>query len=77
MSLRFLRDTIKMLEKFLRRDAVEALTGLSRAAIYAGMKAGTFPTTIRIGKSAVAWRESDLEAWQLARIASTRSGKAA
>lgn len=64
-----------MLEKFLRRDAVEALTGLSRAAIYAGMKAGTFPMTIRIGKAAVAWRESDIEAWQLARIASAQSSK--
>ena len=58
-----------MLEQFLRREKVEELTGLSRSAIYAGMQSGRFPKTIRIGKAAVAWRASDIAAWQTARIA--------
>ena len=66
-----------MLEQFLRRDEVQKLTGLSRSAIYAGMRAGTFPSIIRIGKCAVAWRASDIEAWQAARIAGTRAEAAA
>ncbi|MBX9605273.1 MAG: AlpA family phage regulatory protein [Gammaproteobacteria bacterium] len=61
-----------MLDRFLRRDAVESLTGLSRSAIYAAMRAGTFPSPVRIGKSAVAWRACEIEDWQAARIAATR-----
>lgn len=60
-----------MLDRFLRRDAVETLTGLSRSAIYAAMRAGTFPEPVRIGKSAVAWRACEIEEWQSARIAAT------
>lgn len=58
-----------MLERFFRRLAVQELTGLSRSAIYAAMRAGTFPEPVRIGKSAVAWRSSDIEAWQASRLA--------
>ena len=66
-----------MLEQFLRRDEVEKATGLSRSAIYAAMRAGTFPQAVRIGKTAVAWRANEIEAWQTARIAESREGKAA
>jgi prophage regulatory protein len=57
---------------FLRRRTVEAKTGLSRSTIYARMKDGTFPAPIRIGPRAVAWIESDIEAWQAARVSATR-----
>jgi prophage regulatory protein len=50
-----------------RRRQVEQLVQLSRSSIYAGVKAGTFPTPVRIGTRAVAWRISDLEAWLAAR----------
>lgn len=53
-----------MADKLLRRPEVEAETGLSRSSIYAGMQAGTFPTPVRIGVRAVAWRESDIAAWK-------------
>ena len=49
--------------QLLRRGAVEKLTGLSRATIYVRMAEGEFPRPIRIGAQAVAWKESDIEAW--------------
>ena len=52
-----------MPEHHLRRPAVEAATGLSRSTIYALMDAGDFPRPIRIGKRAVAWPQSAIEAW--------------
>jgi len=53
-----------MPEKYFRRPEVEALTGLSRSSIYEQMSLKQFPRPIRIGKRAVAWRESDLAQWQ-------------
>lgn len=55
------------MEKFLRRPEVESITGLSRSAIYACMERGEFPRPRRIGRHAVAWRESDIEAWVMSR----------
>ena len=47
----------------LRRPDVEAITHLSRAAIYTKMKKGAFPLPVRLGPNSVAWRASDIEAW--------------
>lgn len=47
----------------IRRKQVEQLTCRSRAAIYAGMKAGTFPPSVKIGIRAVAWRVEDVMRW--------------
>ncbi|MFT5870835.1 MAG: prophage regulatory protein [Paracoccaceae bacterium] len=52
-----------MAEHHLRRPAVEAATGLSRSSLYAMIDAGEFPRPIRIGKRAVAWPQSAVEAW--------------
>ena len=52
-----------MAEKLLRRPEVEAITGLSRAGIYAKMAKGDFPRPMRLGPRAVAWRESDVQEW--------------
>tara|TARA_R100000935_G_C2802270_1_gene151045 strand:+ start:664 stop:855 length:192 start_codon:yes stop_codon:yes gene_type:complete len=52
-----------MFERLMRRNEVEATTALSRAAIYAKMADGSFPKPVRIGKRAVAWRQSDIAAW--------------
>ena len=60
-----------MPEHHLRRPAVEAATGLSRSTIYALMDAGDFPRPIRIGKRAVAWPQSAIEAWLAQRPTST------
>ncbi len=49
--------------RMLRRDAVEAATGLSRSSIYRLMRAGQFPEPVKVGLRAVRWRESDLATW--------------
>lgn len=53
-----------MLEVYHRRNTVEKITGLSRSLIYEMINRGEFPRPIRIGKRAVAWRESDIAEWQ-------------
>ncbi len=55
------------MDKLLRRPDVEMRTGLSRSSIYAHMQRGQFPRPRRIGRQAVAWRESDIQAWILSR----------
>ena len=52
-----------MAEQHLRRPAVEAATGLSRSTLYSMMDTGDFPRPIRVGKRAVAWKQSAVEAW--------------
>ena len=52
-----------MTEKLLRMPSVQQLYPMSRAHIYAEQKAGRFPKGIRIGKRAVAWKESDIQAF--------------
>ncbi len=52
-----------MSNRLLRFPAVSERVGLRRSAIYLGIKAGTFPAPVSIGKRAVAWRESDIQAW--------------
>jgi prophage regulatory protein len=54
---------LQMPDKLLRLPAVMDRVALRRTAIYAGIKAGTFPAPVAIGKRAVAWRESDIQAW--------------
>ncbi len=56
-------------EKLYRLNEVEPLTGLKKSSIYAGMKADppTFPRCVRLSARAVAWKESDIAAWQAQR----------
>ncbi|MGF6932962.1 prophage regulatory protein [Paraburkholderia sp. UCT70] len=56
-------------ERLVRLPEVMARTGLVRAAIYVRMNEGTFPLSLKIGKSSVAWRESEIDAWIVATIA--------
>jgi prophage regulatory protein len=46
-----------------RLPDVCALTGLRKSSIYAMMRTGEFPSPVHIGRRAVAWRQSDLDAW--------------
>lgn len=59
-------------ESLLRLPAVEARTGLKRSAIYAGMKAGTFPQCLKLGPRAAAWSSSSIDAWIAERIATAQ-----
>jgi prophage regulatory protein len=55
-------------ERLLRLPDVEARCGLRKSAIYAGMKAGTFPACIKLGPRAAAWPLSAIESWIADRI---------
>jgi len=56
-------------DRFLRRDQVQDLTGLSTSTLYEQMQRGDFPRPIRITPKRVAWLESDVTEWQEAKIA--------
>jgi prophage regulatory protein len=51
--------------RILHLREVQRLNSLSRASIYRGIAAGTFPKPIRLtpGGHRVGWREADVEAW--------------
>jgi prophage regulatory protein len=59
-------------DRLLNKWAVEQQTSLDITTIYRKMKAGTFPQPVRIGKRRVAWRESDIAAWQAGLDVGTR-----
>ena len=59
-------------ETLLRLPDVEARTGLRKSAIYQGMKAGTFPTCLKLGTRASAWPSSSIDAWIAERIATAQ-----
>lgn len=54
----------KMMSKILLRlPKVMEKTGLKRATIYLHIKQKTFSKQFKIGQRAVAWLESDIDAW--------------
>ena len=50
-------------ERLIPRGEVESRTGLSRSTIYRLMRAGQFPTPIRVGPRAVRWKLSEVNAY--------------
>lgn len=61
------QDVLVRLEKHYRLGEVEELCGIRKSTIYSLMKAGDFPSPVKLSLRCVAWRESDLLAWQAAR----------
>ena len=61
----------------LRRNQVEARTGLARSTIYDRIKAGDFPTPISLGPQSVGWIESEINGWIAERVQQSRVGKVA
>jgi prophage regulatory protein len=59
-------------EQLLRLPEVCAQVGLKKSAIYAGVKAKTFPAPIVLGARAVAWSSSSIQAWIADRIKQSR-----
>lgn len=49
--------------RLIRREEVLFLCGISRSAMYEQISHGQFPTPVRVGARAVAWRLSDVLAW--------------
>ena len=60
-----------MCDKLLRRREVEGITSMSRSSIYRLMQSGEFPRPVRVGPSAVRWRERDITAWVESRPVAT------
>lgn len=58
--------------RFIKRQAVETITGLSCTEIYRRIAAGTFPKQVTIGPKCVVWIESEIMSWCDARIAESR-----
>ncbi|MCR9088668.1 MAG: AlpA family phage regulatory protein [Rhodobacteraceae bacterium] len=62
-----------MTETILRRPKVKGRTGLSDTLLYDKLNPkspyhdSTFPKPVRLGKRAVGWRESEINAWIEAR----------
>ena len=67
-----------MLQKILRRPAVEEATGHKRSQIYALIAEGKFPKPVPLGSGrSVGWLETEIVEWQKARIAERDANKAA
>lgn len=52
-----------MADRFIRIHELQNLTGKSRSSIWRDERAGLFPRRKKIGKSSVAWLESEIRAW--------------
>jgi len=59
-----------------RLQQVMAITGLSRASIYARMQKGTFPSSIKLSEKSVGWRSDDIESW-IESLAYSKAGEEA
>lgn len=60
------------IRRFIKRQAVEEITGLSCSEIYRRIAAGTFPAQVTLGPKSVVWIEAEVSAWCDARIAECR-----
>lgn len=69
-------STTQPIRRFIKRQAVEEITGLSCSEIYRRIAAGTFPAQVTLGPKSVVWIEAEITAWCDARIAASR-GEAA
>ena len=65
------------MDKLYKIAEVRRMVRKSTTRIYVDMEAGRFPRPVRIGARAVAWRESDLEAWMAERVAERDAVEAA
>ena len=60
--------------RFIRLPQVKDRTGLSRSSIYAMIALGQFPPAVHLGARAVAWVESEVDAWMSGRLIASREG---
>jgi predicted DNA-binding transcriptional regulator AlpA len=59
--------------RLLSREEVEARTSLSKTTIWRRVRAGEFPSPVRLGPSRIAWVEASISEWIATRVA-TRGG---
>ena len=60
-----------MQDRLLRRREVERITSMSRSSIYRLMRSGSFLLPLRVGDTAVRWKESDIADWIKTRLVAT------
>ncbi|MNF50627.1 helix-turn-helix transcriptional regulator [Pseudomonas sp. BF-B-30] len=65
-------NTTPPVRRFIKRQEVESISGLSCTEIYRRIAAGTFPKQITLGPKCVVWIESEVLAWVNERIAESR-----
>lgn len=58
--------------RFIKRQEVEAITGISCTEIYRRIAIDSFPKQVTLGPKCVVWVESEVLAWCEARIAESR-----
>ena len=62
-----------MPERLLRLPEVMRRVGYSRPSIYRKMNSAEFPSAVNLGGRAVAWLESEIEAWIEGRVETRRA----
>ena len=60
------------MQTILRLPAVRARVSMSRSTIYERVREGTFPPPVNLGKRAVGWLASEVDAWLAAQIERSR-----
>ncbi|WP_205300021.1 AlpA family transcriptional regulator [Pantoea sp. Tr-811] len=58
--------------RFIKRQDVESITGLSCTEIYRRIAAGAFPKQVTLGPKCVVWIEAEIYAWCDEQIAASR-----
>jgi prophage regulatory protein len=66
-----------MADILIRSREVQARTGLPKSSLHNKVKAGAFPAPVKLGPRAVAWRESDVDAWIESRLPGEVGGQEA
>lgn len=59
--------------RFIKRQEVEGITGLSCTEIYRRIASGSFPKQIVLGPKCVVWDSVSVYAWMNERIAESRA----
>lgn len=54
--------------RFIKLKEVMNCTGLGRSTIYKYIEKGEFPKSISLGERAVAWLESEVHDWMMAKL---------
>lgn len=65
-------NTTTPTRRFIKRQEVESITGLSCTEIYRRVAADNFPKQVTLGPKCVVWIEAEVLAWCDARIAESR-----
>jgi prophage regulatory protein len=64
-----------MKKSILRLPAIKERSGLSRSSIYQLIKAGQFPAPVALGKRAVGWDSTEIDAWIEERLAEAQRSR--